>query len=135
LQSGAHVDAQKGSKQVKLSHYYEQDLLGGPVIGAPVATQEVKRLEGQQQRVEALMADGYWHTVPELQKELKRRFGQLYSETSISARLRAMRKRGFTVTHERTRAGSNLYQYRAFKPQVAPVIDWNIKDTTIEVAL
>ena len=72
------------------------------------------RISGQQERVEA-MSDGYWHTVPELQRTLKSKYGQLYSETSISARLRAMRKRGYTVKSERTRAGSNLYQYRAMK--------------------
>jgi biotin operon repressor len=84
-----------------------------PIFGDPVEAQDTPRLAGQQQRVESLMADGYWHTVPELQKELRRKFGQLYSETSISARIRAMRKRGYEVTHERTRPGSNLYQYRA----------------------
>jgi len=88
-----------------------------PVFGEPVSKQDTERIGGQQERVEALMADGYWHTIPELQKELRRRHGQLYSETSISARIRAMRKRGYTVTHERTRAGSNLYQYRARKAE------------------
>lgn len=86
-----------------------------PIFGEPVAPQEGARMEGQQQRVEALMADGYWHTIPGLQRELKRRYGQLYSETSISARLRGLRRRGYIVTHERTRAGSGLYQYRAQK--------------------
>jgi hypothetical protein len=86
-----------------------------PIFGEAVAQQEAQRLEGQQRRVEALMADGFWHTLPQLQKELRRCYGQLYSETSISARLRAMRKRGYTVEHARTRIGSNLYQYRACK--------------------
>jgi hypothetical protein len=91
------------------------DAASMPIFGDPVAPQEAERLGSQQERVESLMADGYWHTIPQLQKELRRKHGQLYSETSISARFRGMRKRGYTVTHERTRAGSNLYQYRAVK--------------------
>jgi hypothetical protein len=91
-----------------------------PIFGLPVSSQEAARITGQQERVEALMSDGYWHTVPELQKALKSKYGQLYSETSISARLRDMRKRGYTVSRERTRAGSNLYQYRAVKDAVDP---------------
>jgi hypothetical protein len=86
-----------------------------PIFGDPVTPQQLERIEGQQQRVEAIMAGGFWYTLPAIQKELKRRFGQLYSETSISARLRVMRKRGFTVNSERTHATSNLYQYRATK--------------------
>ena len=78
-----------------------------PIFGEPVTAHDLPRIEGQQARVESLMADGFWHTVPELQKTLKQRFAQLYSETSITARIRAMRQRGFKVTHERTRAGSN----------------------------
>ncbi len=91
-----------------------------PIFGEPVADAHLPHIAGQQTQVESILADGYWHTIPSLQKELRRRFGVLYAETSISARLRAMRKRGFTVTHERTRAGSNLYQYRAVKAEAHP---------------
>jgi hypothetical protein len=75
-----------------------------PLFGDLVEPHDEPRLEGQQERVEALMADSFWHTVPELQKSLKQRFGQLYSETSISARLRAMRQRGYIVMLARARA-------------------------------
>ncbi len=87
------------------------------VFGEPISKLDADRLRGQQERVETIMIDGYWRTIPQLQKLLKHRFGQLYSETSISARIRAMRKRGYIVTHARTRAGSNLYQYRAVKAE------------------
>ena len=91
-----------------------------PIFGGPVTSKaSIESLKGQQMRVEAIMRDGYWHTLPGvLQKEPKRRFGQLYSETSTSARLRGMRCRGFGVTRERTRAGSNLYQCRAVKAEI-----------------
>jgi hypothetical protein len=52
---------------------------------------------GQRARVMAIMADGKWHTLPALIKELKRRFGALYMETSTSMRVREMRDRGFDV--------------------------------------
>ena len=41
-----------------------------PIFGEPVTAHEAERLAGSQKRIEALMADGYWHTIPELQKEL-----------------------------------------------------------------
>lgn len=85
------------------------------LFGDPVAPQDEPRIEGEQERVEAIMADSSWHTVPELQKVIKQRFGQLYSETSISARLRGMRRRGYTVERTRARAGSALYMYRAVR--------------------
>ncbi len=84
-----------------------------PIFGEPVTAQDAETITAQQDQVEAIMRDGYWHTLPELVKEVRRRYGRLCGEASISARIRAMRKRGYTVTRERTRAGSNLYQYRA----------------------
>ena len=109
-----------------------------PVFGEAVAPKQLAQIEGQQQRVESLMADKFWHTLPELQKLLKQKFGQFYSETSISARIRAMRKRGYTVKHERTRAGSNLYQYRAVKADAglpsAADLDAVVADTATATA-
>jgi hypothetical protein len=125
MQSGPHEYAgQKGGATVKFSRAalgnnpLQNSLIDSaemPIFGLPVSSHEAARLSGQQERIESLMSDGYWHTIPELQRTLKSKYGQLYSETSISARLRAMRKRGYTVSTERTRAGSNLYQYRAVK--------------------
>lgn len=86
-----------------------------PIFGEPVTAQEAEAITAQQDQVEAVMHDGYWHTLPEIVKELRRRYGRMCGEASVSARLRAMRKRGYTITRERTRAGSNLYQYRAVK--------------------
>jgi hypothetical protein len=76
---------------------------------------DAARLSGQRAQVEAIMSDGFWHTLPNLAAELKRRFGTRYAETSISARVRDLRRRGWKVEHERTRPGSGLYQYRAIK--------------------
>jgi hypothetical protein len=79
-----------------------------------------KRLTSQLQSVEAVMADGYWRTLPNISTELRRRYpGSRYAETSISARLRDMRRRGWQVEHERIRPRSGLYQYRARKLEVA----------------
>lgn len=86
-----------------------------PIFGEAVTPQDAEAITAQQDQVEAIMHDGYWHTLPEIVKELRRKFGRVCGEASVSARIRAMRKRGYTVTRERTRAGSNLYQYRAVK--------------------
>jgi hypothetical protein len=65
------------------------------------------------------MADGFWRTLPNICTELRRRHpGSKHGEASISARLRDMRRRGWTVERERTRPGSGLYQYRAIKVDV-----------------
>jgi hypothetical protein len=75
-------------------------------------------LTSQLQRVEAVMADGYWRTISNIAAELRRRHaGCRYAETSISARLRDMRRRGWTIERERTRPGSGLFQYRAVKSE------------------
>lgn len=86
-----------------------------PIFGEAVTPQDAEAITAQQDQVEAIMHDGYWHTLPEIVKELRRKYGRVCGEASVSARIRAMRKRGFTVNRERTRAGSNLYQYRAVK--------------------
>ena len=79
-----------------------------------------ERLTTQYQRVEAIMSDGYWRTISNIVAELGKRFpGTHYAQTGISARLRDMRRRGWKVEHERIRANSGLYQYRAVKLEVA----------------
>ena len=82
--------------------------------------QDGERFTTQYQRVEAVMADGYWRTLSGICTELRKRFpGSHYAETAISARLRDMRRRGWDVEHERIRANSGLYQYRAVRLAVA----------------
>jgi hypothetical protein len=78
-------------------------------------TDDAERLSGQRAQVEALMSDGAWHTLPGLAAELRKRFGRRYAETSISARLRDLRHKGWRIDRERTRPKSGLYQYRAMK--------------------
>ena len=81
--------------------------------------QDGERLTTQQAQVEAVMADGFWRTLPNICTELRRRHpGSKHGEASISARLRDMRRRGWKVERERTRPGSGLYQYRAVKVQI-----------------
>ena len=78
--------------------------------------QDGPRLTSQQNQVEAVMADGFWRTLPNICSELRRRQpGSKHGEASISARLRDMRRRGWKVERERTRPGSGLFQYRAVK--------------------
>lgn len=85
----------------------------------PETAAEAVKISGQRAQVEALMSDGQFRTLPGLVKELKQRFGAMYSETSVSARLRDLRRKGFDVERTRTRPGSNLYAYRAVKRESA----------------
>jgi len=50
-----------------------------------------------------------WWTIPSLQKELKKR-GQYMMETTISARIRDLRKDGHTVIKEHIKNG--LWKYK-----------------------
>lgn len=97
----------------------QQSLLAG-AFGEPVSKSEANKISGQRAQVETIMADGFWRTLPALQKELRRRFGTLYAETSISARLRGLRGMGYTVESRRTRPGSGLYEYRAIAGAIDP---------------
>jgi hypothetical protein len=100
---------------------HESTAIFGEPVSKPV---EVAKIGSQYEQVKAIMASGQWYTLPALQKELKRRFNALHLETSISARLRGLRKDGFTVERQRTRPDSNLYQYRAVKAaSPSPVCD------------
>ena len=70
----------------------------------------------QWERVFALMKDGHWRTIPEIRRALYvYGSGDLLMETSISARLRDLRK-PFYGSHnvERRARGRNrgLYEYR-----------------------
>ncbi|HZP03437.1 MAG TPA: hypothetical protein VFB43_00960 [Terracidiphilus sp.] len=104
---------------MKRSNLFQTSLIAieepAKLAGKTAGLSDTERLAGQYDRVKSLMVDGLWHTLPELSKELKRRFGQLYSETSISARIRDMRKRGWGIECQRTKKNSGLFQYRAAK--------------------
>jgi hypothetical protein len=68
---------------------------------------DADRLTNQFQRVKALMLDGKWRTISQIQQQCGG------SEAGISARLRDLRKArngGFTV--ERTRNPEGLHFYR-----------------------
>jgi hypothetical protein len=116
---------EKGGHPVK--HTFQNSLLDtGAMFGEPVTAEEARKISGQRALVEDIMRDGFWRTLPSLRNELKRRFGVLYAETSISARLRGLRAAGYTVTSRRTRPGSGLYEYRAVKcarPALASILN------------
>jgi hypothetical protein len=93
---------------------HEPVALFGETSKAPAAAQPAKELlTGQRAQVKAILSDRQWHTIPGLVIELRRRFGCRYMETSVSMRVRELRKRGYNVECVRTKPESNLYQYRA----------------------
>ena len=63
-----------------------------------------KRLSMQRNRVLAFMRRGAWHTL----SEISRRTGD--PESSVSARLRQLRKEGFTI--QRRYVSRGLHEYR-----------------------
>ncbi len=65
------------------------------------------RLGEQQRLVEAFMLRGGWHTLAEIAAAIHA------PEASVSARLRTMRQRGFTVYRERITSRGGTYKYRA----------------------
>jgi hypothetical protein len=79
-----------------------------------------ERLSSQMRRVEELMQDGESRTLHEIAVALRKLYpGSHFPEASLSARLRDMRRAGYTVERERRSAKSGLWQYRAVKPEVA----------------
>lgn len=63
---------------------------------------EHAHLSGGRYRVYKVMKDGQWRTLWQIQKAVKDQFNTYYSETTISARLRDLRKArhgGHTVNH------------------------------------
>lgn len=80
-----------------------------PSAPAPVTPSTL----GTRTLVLLIMADGNWRTLPQIATELKRRFKVCAMETAVSARVRELRKRGYTVECQPTKPGSSLYQYRA----------------------
>lgn len=53
---------------------------------------EVMQLSGGRYRVYQIMKDGRWRTLWDIQRSVATRYGAFYSETTISARLRDLRK-------------------------------------------
>jgi len=66
-----------------------------------------KRLAEQAQRVLNFVSDGAWHTLAEISK------GTGTPEASASARLRDLRRAGYTVIREHVENG--LHRYRIVK--------------------
>ena len=104
----------------------QHDLLGGLGSACPAIfgqsfepEHDGPRLTSQQKRVESLMADGQFRTLPGIVKEIKRLHGVLCGEASISARLRDMRHTGWRIERSRTAPNSGLFAYRAVKEAVA----------------
>ena len=80
-----------------------------------VAELDALRLARLQDRVEHLMGDGRWRTL----REITQLCGG--SEAGVSARLREMRKAGWTVSRRRNprlHASAGSFQYRASKEVV-----------------
>jgi hypothetical protein len=72
---------------------------------------EPKREGEQLRQVRILMQDGNWRTLAGIKSALP----QPYLETSISARLRDLRKIGFEV--DRRKVGPGLFEYQARRAQ------------------
>jgi hypothetical protein len=79
--------------------------------------QERQRFASQLARVEELMKDGAPRSLAKIQSELKRLYRAHYLETSISARLRDLRRMGYQVERIKPRNTNSLFLYRAFKPE------------------
>lgn len=69
------------------------------------------RLADQLSHVAQVVADGNWHTIPEIEQEAFRRFNRFHSQSGISARLRQLRNE-FGCTVERKRIAGGLFTYR-----------------------
>lgn len=76
-------------------------------IHAPV--EDIPRLSTQLERVESFMNDRQWHSL----RQIAAATGCL--ETAASARLRDLRKGGYTVDRRKDERVRGLWWYRAFK--------------------
>lgn len=80
----------------------------GPVFrGKTLEAEDVPRLTRQLDRVRGLMADERWRTLSQIARACNG------SEASVSARLRDLRREGYTVERERVNGG--LFRYRVYK--------------------
>lgn len=81
----------------------------GPVFrGKTLEAEDVPRLTSQLERVRKVVSNEKWITLPELT-----RLAAPGSEAAISARLRDLRREGYTVDRERLSGG--LFRYRVYK--------------------
>lgn len=78
-----------------------------------------ERLSSQQRRVEELMSDGEPRTLLQIAIALRKLYGAHFPEASISARLRDMRRAGYTIERSRKTPKSGLWIYTAVKAEVA----------------
>lgn len=77
--------------------------------GPDVSAEDAKRLTGLLARVADFMADGRWHTLPEIARAVNG------MEASVSARLRQLRNdHGWTVERRRTDK-PGIFEYRGSK--------------------
>jgi hypothetical protein len=78
--------------------------------------QDGERLRTQLERVADVVADGHPRCLPQIAGELRKRFPDShFPEASISARLRDLHHRGWSVTRFRAERNSGLWFYRASK--------------------
>jgi hypothetical protein len=98
----------------------QENLLGGMIDEIPAIfgktfepEHDGPRLTSQQKRVEALMGDGGWRTLPAIVAEMKKLYRVQCGEASVSARLRDMRRGGWVIERQRTAPNSGLWAYRA----------------------
>lgn len=81
--------------------------------GETAAPEDAPRLTGQLEVVlEAIQGEEWW-TLDELQAYVETRLGRRVTQTSVSARLRDLRKKKFGGhTVERRNEGGGLFRYR-----------------------
>lgn len=84
-----------------------------PIYGVDVTPSDVVRLQSQYERVKAVMLDRAWHTLAEIADTVQG------SQTSVSARLRDMRKAGFTVDRKRDEHNAGLWWYKVTESDMA----------------
>lgn len=65
----------------------------------------------ERERLAAIMSDGEWYSLADLEWELRFRYGAIHLATSISARLREMKNK-YHMPVEKDRASRNLWLYR-----------------------
>ncbi len=70
----------------------------------------------QRARVEFVVGEGEWLALHEIAARTRRLFARIDSEAAVSARLRDLRRAGWTV--DRRRRGGTLREYRCRPPVV-----------------
>lgn len=84
--------------------------------GATIKSEDSARLSSQLDFVLKAMTSREWWTLDELQDYVERRLGRRVTQTSVSARLRDLRKKRFGGhVIERRNNGGGLFRYRLGK--------------------